>query len=72
MLPVMDGAMPCVCPDWAAVVRYAPGGCAVVRNAGTFSEMPDELIVALTPLAVSAELRPTKFDPALLAIAVVR
>ena len=43
--------LPWLWSDWAAVVRYAPGACAVVRNAGTPMVTPAELDVPTTMLA---------------------
>ena len=45
---------------------------AVVKNAGTFREIPELFIVADTPLPVKALLSPTKLLPALDCIAVVK
>ena len=60
IFPVMDGRLPCVCPDAAAVVRYAPA----------LREMPELFTVHVAP--VIAVFRPTKLVFAFDAIAVVR
>ena len=52
-----------------AVVKYAPTGWAVVKNAGMFKDKPELLTVHATPFAVNAVFNPTA---SLLALAVVR